>query len=968
MGFDHLYDLIRRACPPPEWSKGVQLARAGAVIGESAAEDEIELKVSAALGMMSLPVSLYPEDDEWSCGCSSRAPACEHVAAAVIAVKQARERGDALPRPSEDTGMLRYVLERSERGLLLDRVVVTEAGGAPLRVLLTSAAAGKAEVIPVAFEAVDLEIERLLDFRVRGRIPREHAPALLKLMAGCREVRLGERAVKTSGLPIGPFVVVEDQGDGFRVEAHPDPRIDEVFTNGILRLGDALHPVADVQVSHGSFGDLARGRLFRGPEVAELVTRVLPELRRQVRVEVRTRRLPTLAPEEPPRVIVTARAEGQALWVEGSIVYGDPMLARVEGDLLSVVGDRVPVRDEAEERRLAEELRRELGLFPGVAARLEAEEAVAFGLRLRRWRGQVAGSGLEAFAMRPPLEPQLELQGDDFELRFRSEDRPADVRQVLAAWRGGGSLCPLEDGGGWAAIPTGWLQRFGPILADLFDAREAAGKLPKAALPDLARLAEAMGAPPPPGLARLGALVEGFEGLGEPALPLDLRAELRPYQRRGVAWLGFLRAAGLGGLLADDMGLGKTLQAACVLAGRSLVVAPTSVLWGWKAELAKFRPGLRVSLYHGPGRALDPSADVTITSYALLRLDQEVLARVEWATLVLDESQAVKNPSSQVAQAAFALRAGFRVALTGTPVENRLDELWSQLHFVARGLLGTRQAFEERVARPIAAGEAGATSRLAQRIRPFVLRRTKAEVAPDLPPRTEVVLHVVLDDQERVVYDALRAATRKDVLERVGAGASVMEVLEALLRLRQAACHRALVPGQRAQGSSKLSVLLEALDEAIAEGHKALVFSQWTSLLDLLEPPLRAAGHAFVRLDGSTRDRAGVVDRFQRADGPPVMLLSLKAGGTGLNLTRADHVFLLDPWWNPAVEDQAADRAHRIGQDRPVLIHRLVARDTVEERILALQESKRALADAALSGAGRAAALTREDLLGLIGD
>jgi SNF2 family DNA or RNA helicase len=292
--------------------------------------------------------------------------------------------------------------------------------------------------------------------------------------------------------------------------------------------------------------------------------------------------------------------------------------------------------------------------------------------------------------------------------------------------------------------------------------------------------------------------------------------------------------------------------------------------------------------------------------------------------------------------------------------------LWSQIHFLNRGLLGGREDFEERYARPVADGVPGAAARLRERIRPFVLRRLKQEVAPELPPRTEAELRCELTPEEREVYDTVRAATLREVVENLKAGAGVLKALEALLRLRQAACHSGLIPGREAETSSKVALLLESLDEVIAEGHKALVFSQWTSLLDRVEPHLAAAGIAFERLDGSTRDRAGVVARFQDDAGPPVLLASLKAGGTGLNLTAADHVFLLDPWWNPAVEDQAADRAHRIGQERPVMVYRLVAEDTVEERILALQERKRALAGAALGEADRAAALTREDLLALL--
>jgi SNF2 family DNA or RNA helicase len=419
-------------------------------------------------------------------------------------------------------------------------------------------------------------------------------------------------------------------------------------------------------------------------------------------------------------------------------------------------------------------------------------------------------------------------------------------------------------------------------------------------------------------------------------------------------------------VLADDMGLGKTLQAMSVFDGRTLVVAPTSVLFNWQAELARFRPGLKVGLYHGADRALDPAADVTLTSYALLRLDAQKLGAETWRAVVLDEAQAIKNPDSQTARAAYALPATFRLALTGTPVENRLEELWSLMHSANRGLLGGRSDFADRHARPIADGQAGAAAALRQRVRPFLLRRLKQDVAPELPPRTDAVLKVSLDDGERAVYDAVRAATQKDLLALLEAGGGVMKALEALLRLRQAACHPALVPGQTAATSSKIDALLEALETAVAENHKALVFSQWTSLLDLIEPALGRAELPFVRLDGTTRDRGEVVARFQADGGPPVMLVSLKAGGSGLNLTAADHVFLCDPWWNPAVEAQAADRTHRIGQTRPVFVYRLVAADTVEERILALQDSKRALMDAALGDGAAAAGLTKADLLALL--
>ena len=366
-------------------------------------------------------------------------------------------------------------------------------------------------------------------------------------------------------------------------------------------------------------------------------------------------------------------------------------------------------------------------------------------------------------------------------------------------------------------------------------------------------------------------------------------------------------------------------------------------------------------------KACEPATRLLLgTTYALLRIDAEILCAEHWDTVILDEAQKIKNPDSQVARAAYRLQADFPMALTGTPVENRLEELWSQIHFTQRGLLGGRRDFNERYERPIGEGDAQVTARLRARIAPFVLRRLKQDVAPELPPRTDIVIHVELDPEEQRIYDAIRAATRDDVVHQLESGGSVLGALEALLRLRQASCHPALVPGQTARTSSKLTVLREMLEEIVAEDHKALVFSQWTSLLDLVEPELREAGLAFGRLDGRTRDRAGVIGSFQDENGPPVLLVSLTAGGVGINLTAADHVFILDPWWNPAVEDQAADRAHRIGQDRPVMVYRLVAQGSVEEKILALQEKKRELAEAALGGRERAAGVTRQDLLALL--
>ncbi len=972
-----LFEAVREACDPPVWSRGVEIARQATMLVEHADASEIRYRVQMRGAVASLLVTLWPDDPDWSCECPSQDDACPHVAAAVITLKRAGDSGELAPRPKVPVGTVAYRLRRGDRGLLLERFVARDGKLEPLKVQLQAVATGRAQVPHLVTSQADLSIERALGERPGGPIQRARMAEVLKALVHARDVQLDGQPIRASLRPVVPHVIVEDAAGGFRVRIDRDPAIEEMFGNGAARCGDELRPIGESNLTERERHELMRegGRVFPADQVAALVADVLPALRKRLPVDVRTRRLPD-AEAEPPRVVVEVERSEVGLEVLATLVYGDPPQARVDRGQLVLLGDKVPLRDERAEQRLTRRLQDVLGLVPGRRVEVGGEDALAMAARLRTWEagdagaaGEVRGRAHEQIYVAAPLEPRVSFGGDEdgleVEVAFESPAGKADAKAVLRAFRAGASLIPLNDGA-WAPLPTAWLREHGERVADLLAAKDEVGKVPTAALPDVAKLARAMGEAPPPRLERLTAALDDFSGIAPAALPADLNAQLRHYQRQGVDWLAFVRGLGCGALLADDMGLGKTLQALTSVRGRTLVVAPTSVLHNWKAEAAKFRPGLKVAVYHGPKRALDPAADLTLTTYPILRLDAEPLAAERWDTVILDEAQAIKNPDSQVAQAAYRLKADFRLAMTGTPVENRLDELWSQMHFTNRGLLGGRADFVERHVQPIAEGKAGAAARLRERIRPFMLRRVKRDVAPELPPRTDVVLRCQLDEGERVVYDAIRQATRREVVERLRGGGSVLAALEALLRLRQAACHSALVPGQSAERSSKVDLLMESIEEAASEGHKALVFSQWTSLLDLVEPHLKAAGLAFSRLDGATRDREGAVQRFQDDPDCPVMLLSLKAGGTGLNLTAADHVFLVDPWWNPAVEDQAADRAHRIGQDRPVFVHRLVAEDTVEERILALQEHKRALADAALAGADRAAAITRDELLALL--
>jgi superfamily II DNA or RNA helicase len=468
-----------------------------------------------------------------------------------------------------------------------------------------------------------------------------------------------------------------------------------------------------------------------------------------------------------------------------------------------------------------------------------------------------------------------------------------------------------------------------------------------------------------------------------PKPPAALEATLRPYQIEGHAWLARLAAWGAGGCLADDMGLGKTVQTIAILLDRAklgpaIVLAPTSVALNWVDELKRFAPTLRPIVY---GEKADRAAtlraltkkDILIVSYGLLARDAEQLAQHAFATLVADEAQALKNPRTERAKAARMLRAEFKLALSGTPLENHLGELWSLFALVFPGLLGSWEQFRARFGVPIERDrDERARGALARLIQPFLLRRTKAEVAPELPPRTEILVPIALSAPEAELYEDARLATvaQLDKSQKRGDDADKrrFEVLAALTRLRLLASHPKLYDPSSAIGSSKMQRLIELIEELRSEDHRALVFSQFTSHLALVRGELDRANVPYLYLDGATPapERAQLVRRFQAGEGE-LFLISLKAGGTGINLTGADYVIHLDPWWNPAVEDQATDRAHRIGQDKPVTVYRLVARGTVEEKILALHGSKRALVASVLDGTGAAAKLSTRDLLALLG-
>ncbi len=553
---------------------------------------------------------------------------------------------------------------------------------------------------------------------------------------------------------------------------------------------------------------------------------------------------------------------------------------------------------------------------------------------------------------------------DWFELHGEVQygETTAHLPELLEALKRGDNVVRLGDGT-FGVLPEEWLERIG-ALAGLGAMEDGHIRFRR----NQAGLLDALLAAQPETscdkvFARVRDELRRFEGVTPAAQPEGFVGQLRDYQREGLGWMDFLRRFSFGGCLADDMGVGKTAQVLALLENRrmlrstgevtkpSLVVVPRSLIFNWKEEAARFTPRLRVLDYSGAERNGHDLGghDLVLATYGTLRRDIPRMKDIEFDYVVLDEAQAIKNADTESAKAARLLQSDHRLALSGTPVENHIGELFSLFEFLNPGMLGTASVFKltGSAARNLNDDTRGM---LAHALRPFILRRTKEQVASELPAKTEQTIYCEMEPEQRKLYNELRKHYRDSLLGRIakeGLAKSKIQVLEALLRLRQAACHPGLIDVKRSnEASAKLDVLLAQLKEVREEGHKTLVFSQFTSFLKILRGRLDADGTQYEYLDGATRDRQARVEKFQGDKDCKLFLISLKAGGLGLNLTAADYVFLLDPWWNPAVEAQAIDRTHRIGQTRRVFAYRLIARDTVEEKVLELQKSKRDLAAA----------------------
>jgi superfamily II DNA or RNA helicase len=795
-----------------------------------------------------------------------------------------------------------------------------------------------------------------------------------------------------------PIPLVWDEGEAWRFElrvsAGPERRHGPTWRlSGVLRRGESeeMDAVVPLLVTPG-------GLVFTRGKVALLAEDVAFEWLLQIRRsgaidapdEDRDEMLATLlSTPSTPRLTVpeelrfeeVAPAALPCLRVlPGNARYGKDkleaeLLFDYEGRLIPS-GDKSPgfydarerkyVRRNADEEKAALTLLQEAGVRARAASYYQPDpgweiapaklpRAIAV-LMKAGWRLEVDG---KVFRRPGAFNISVSSGLDWFELYGDVEygETFARMPELLEALRRGENTVKLQDGS-YGVLPEEMVRRVS-MLAGMGTAAEGHIRFRKSQ----AGLLDALLAAQPEatfdaGFARMREELKRFRSVEAAEQPAGFVGQLRDYQREGLGWMDFLRRFSFGGCLADDMGVGKTAQVLAMLESRrqratrpSLVVVPRSLLFNWKREAERFTPELRVLDYAGLKReAHDVSAfDLVLVTYGTLRRDAARLKDVEFDYVVLDEAQAIKNANTESARAVRLLKAEHRLALSGTPVENHIGELWSLFEFLNPGMLGAASVFKAGTSAGRSVDEE-TRKLLSSALRPFILRRTKDQVAKELPAKTEQTIYCELDAPQRKLYDELRAHYRDSLLKRIeseGLAKSKIMVLEALLRLRQAACHPGLIDGKRAgEPSAKLESLLEQLREVLDSGHKALVFSQFTKLLAIVRDRLDKEGVVYEYLDGKTKDREARVERFQNDVDCKLFLVSLKAGGLGLNLTAADYVFLLDPWWNPAVEAQAVDRAHRIGQVRSVFAYRLIARDTVEEKVLELQKSKRDLAAA----------------------
>ncbi|BDI34452.1 Snf2 family protein [Capsulimonas corticalis] len=802
------------------------------------------------------------------------------------------------------------------------------------------------------------------------------------------------------GMEIQPVITRNDRPEAFNLKKHVIVHQEPMW----LLEGDALYPVTGTSDALVGLMSATREKPIFIPnaEKDRFFDAYLPQLTEQV--QVRGEMVSWETHDSPPAPRIYLNEEDQQMraqlrfgYGEHEITAGEPgaiVTRRKPGEAAMVRIHRHPELEEAHWQQMSKH-----GLKRGPSTDIfllrAKTEPVDF---LLHHVPKLAEAGFDVYGEehltsarinrnRPTMNFSVSSGIDWFDVKAVAQfgDQEVPLSVIRQAMKRREKYIKLADGS-IGAIPEDWLERYKHLFAFAETTEDGLriGNDHIALIDQLLEEDEAAVQIDVEFNARRDRL-RAFSEIKPHALPKGFEGELRPYQKHGYDWLHFLHDYELGGCLADDMGIGKTVQALTFLQSlgesghaeaASLIVLPRSLLFNWEREAAKFTPGLRVLMHSENSRTKNThdfdEYDIILTTYGVMMRDIEFLRKYKFHYVVLDEAQAIKNPASQTAKSARLLKADHKLTLTGTPVENSTVELWSQFAFLNPGLLGSFEYFRDQFANAIERKQDERSADLLRKmVFPFILRRTKDQVATELPPRTERILTAEMEPAQRKLYNETRDKFRDELLQLIDTGgmnSARMRVLEALLRLRQIANHPRLIEGDSPIDSAKFELLIETLETLRSEGHKALIFSQFVKMLTLVREALEERDIPYMYLDGKTKDRQSRVDTFQADDQIPFFLISLKAGGTGLNLTAADYVIHIDPWWNPAVERQATDRTHRIGQTKPVFVYKLITRDTVEEKILELQDRKRALAEQLIATEGGFfKSLTKEDVGSLLG-
>ena len=899
-----LYEEMRECSDKKTWSRGLELSRQNSIyiVGDSGHVRNFVVREQAKA--VDYAIGLNAVDLDWSCTCLEAESPCSHAVAALLGWRQQGE-GRVLPSLHDTKWSLSYQLESNGRDLYLKRYLVRKEEVKPLEVSLASIKSLDLSGADVSVRNADFELERLLALETAEA--HRLAVAQFSVLKDL-EIKFKEQVVHFDRSPRGVRLVIRKEGGGIFVKLDTE---EGLFFDHFFFLNSVVYPLVKVPFSASDEQLLRTGKYLGAKEAIEFMGQKLPRLKLVMPVlnEV----------SEPVRMPATIALQS---WEEGSglcyrflLAYGDPVAAWFEGNELKILDKTIPIRSKDDELKVLVEFERSTGQSLNRTYRSEIPEAFEQARKLFASRYPLIGQAIEDFSNIRDVLPELICEGDRFALSIHGE--VFSLRQIKASRELGGAV-RLADGS-WGQVSRSWFEGEGKKILEILLMN--GDKVTKGGTLSLSK-----------SLSFRDKSSEFYQ------LTLDWDKDfslfrspidLRPYQIDGAKWLSKLQNLKLGGILADEMGLGKTYQTLLSLQTPSLVVAPTSLLGNWLREAKLARPELRVGVMHGASRNWEVPFDIYVTSYGTVRSDIDRIKKMSFKTSVLDEAQNIKNPHARMSAACFEITADSRIALSGTPFENSAVDLWSLMNYCMPGLLGNFEYFKTHFSKP------GDAARLKENISPFILRRLKSDVGKDLPEKSVQIVRCTMESDQKDFYLSLLDKIRSEL----ATSEATMSILTGLLRLRQAACDPFLVDATTSASSSKLEYLIASLQEIHQNGQTALIFSQWTSLLDRVASKLQNLGFNWSRLDGATADREGAVNDFMTAK-TDFFLISLKAGGTGLNLTRADHVFILDPWWNPAVEEQAIARTHRMGRAHKVFVHRLVSEDTVEEKIVDLQMDK----------------------------